>query len=30
MHMMGFFCCKQVKEGEDGGVSYAPFVADKG
>lgn len=24
----GFFCCKKVKEGEDGGVAYAPYLAD--
>lgn len=26
--MAGFFCCKKVKEGEDGGVGYAQYFAD--
>lgn len=28
LHMAGFFCCKKVKEGEDGGVGYAQYFAD--
>jgi hypothetical protein len=28
LHMAGFFCCKRVKEGEDGGVGYAQYLAD--
>ncbi len=28
LHMAGFFCCKRVKEGEDGGVGYAQYFAD--
>lgn len=27
-HMMGFFCCKKVKEGEDGGYAYYRFLED--
>ncbi|KAI3429380.1 hypothetical protein D9Q98_005475 [Chlorella vulgaris] len=26
--MAGFFCCKQVKAGEDGGVGYGQYLAD--
>lgn len=25
-HLPGFWCCKAVAEGEDGGVSYAPML----
>ncbi|PSC68170.1 glycosyltransferase family 77 [Micractinium conductrix] len=27
-HMMGFHCCKQVKEGEDGGFGYYQLLED--